>query len=57
MKYLLLLVILHGGEVRYKIEEFPSMKECREFRDMVPDILPAQARIVRNECFEVGTGA
>ena len=57
MKYLLLLVILHGSEVRYKIEEFPSMKECQEFRDMVPDIIPQQAKIVRLECFEVGTGA
>ena len=56
MKFLLLLVILHNNEVRYKIEEFVSMQECKEFSATVPDLIPKQATIVRNECFAVGKG-
>ncbi len=59
MKILLLFVILHNGDARYTIEEFPTMKECVEFKAAIIDILKndaPEAKIIRAECFEVGTG-
>ena len=57
MKILLLFVILHQGDVRYKMEEFTTMKECQEFKDAIIEIVHNDApgaKVIRAECFEVG---
>ena len=57
MKIRYLIVLLNGGDVRYRIEEFMSMRECHEFQAAITEIIrndAPDAKIVRSECFEVG---
>jgi hypothetical protein len=54
MKFVLLLIVLYRGEVRYKVEEFDSIRECRDFSVILPALLPKEATVFRNECITLG---